>query len=267
MSDHRLLGTTGVHVSPLTLGTMMFGAWGNTDHDDVDPDHPPGPRRRDQRHRHRRRLRPRRVRGDRRQGPARADATTVVLATKFHGAMSDDDPNQRRQLPALDHPGGGGLAAPPADRPHRPLPGAPPASGDRHRRDARRALRPRPRGQGPLHRHVDVPALAGRGGPVGGGAPWPRAPGHRAAAVLDPGPRGRARPPARRPEARPGHAAVEPARRRAGSRGATAAARSRRRRAASSASPRGTTSTCRRTAPSWRRCTSCRTSPTRRGCR
>jgi len=32
--DYRLLGRTGVQVSPLCLGTMMFGAWGNTDHDD-----------------------------------------------------------------------------------------------------------------------------------------------------------------------------------------------------------------------------------------
>ena len=32
--DHRTLGRTGVQVSPLCLGTMMFGAWGNTDHDD-----------------------------------------------------------------------------------------------------------------------------------------------------------------------------------------------------------------------------------------
>lgn len=32
--EYRLLGRTGVKVSPLCLGTMMFGAWGNTDHDD-----------------------------------------------------------------------------------------------------------------------------------------------------------------------------------------------------------------------------------------
>jgi aryl-alcohol dehydrogenase-like predicted oxidoreductase len=31
---YRTLGRTGVKVSPLCLGTMMFGAWGNTDHDD-----------------------------------------------------------------------------------------------------------------------------------------------------------------------------------------------------------------------------------------
>src|SRR3954464_8662598 len=32
--EYRPLGRTGVHVSPLCLGTMMFGAWGNSDHDD-----------------------------------------------------------------------------------------------------------------------------------------------------------------------------------------------------------------------------------------
>src|SRR3954451_25294114 len=30
----RPLGRTGVSVSKLCLGTMMFGAWGNPDHDD-----------------------------------------------------------------------------------------------------------------------------------------------------------------------------------------------------------------------------------------
>jgi aryl-alcohol dehydrogenase-like predicted oxidoreductase len=32
--DLRALGHTGVKVSPLCLGAMMFGAWGNTDHED-----------------------------------------------------------------------------------------------------------------------------------------------------------------------------------------------------------------------------------------
>ena len=32
--EQRYLGRTGVSVSPLCLGTMMFGAWGNTDHDE-----------------------------------------------------------------------------------------------------------------------------------------------------------------------------------------------------------------------------------------
>jgi aryl-alcohol dehydrogenase-like predicted oxidoreductase len=32
--DYRTLGTTGVKVSPLCLGAMMFGKWGNEDHDE-----------------------------------------------------------------------------------------------------------------------------------------------------------------------------------------------------------------------------------------
>src|SRR3979411_2361887 len=32
--EFRPLGRTGVKVSPLCLGAMMFGGWGNTDHDD-----------------------------------------------------------------------------------------------------------------------------------------------------------------------------------------------------------------------------------------
>src|SRR6202051_4148484 len=32
--EFRTLGNTGVRVSPLCLGAMMFGAWGNPDHDE-----------------------------------------------------------------------------------------------------------------------------------------------------------------------------------------------------------------------------------------
>jgi aryl-alcohol dehydrogenase-like predicted oxidoreductase len=32
--EMRVLGSTGVRVSPLCLGAMMFGAWGNPDHDE-----------------------------------------------------------------------------------------------------------------------------------------------------------------------------------------------------------------------------------------
>jgi Aldo/keto reductase family len=32
--EYRTLGGTGVKVSSLCLGAMMFGAWGNADHDD-----------------------------------------------------------------------------------------------------------------------------------------------------------------------------------------------------------------------------------------
>ncbi len=33
--NYRTLGHTGTKVSPLCLGAMMFGAWGNTDHEDA----------------------------------------------------------------------------------------------------------------------------------------------------------------------------------------------------------------------------------------
>src|SRR5947199_9983700 len=32
--EHRILGRTGVSVSKLCLGAMMFGSWGNADHED-----------------------------------------------------------------------------------------------------------------------------------------------------------------------------------------------------------------------------------------
>jgi aryl-alcohol dehydrogenase-like predicted oxidoreductase len=32
--EYRTLGRTGINVSPLCLGAMMFGAWGNPDHDE-----------------------------------------------------------------------------------------------------------------------------------------------------------------------------------------------------------------------------------------
>ncbi|MCA1740796.1 MAG: aldo/keto reductase, partial [Actinobacteria bacterium] len=92
--NYRTLGRTGVCVSPLCLGAMMFGTWGNQDHDNsvkiihraLDAD----------------------InfidtadvysRGESEEivGKALADGQrdNVILATKVHGPMSDD-PNQR----------------------------------------------------------------------------------------------------------------------------------------------------------------------------
>jgi aryl-alcohol dehydrogenase-like predicted oxidoreductase len=88
--EHRLLARTGVHVSPLCLGAMMFGAWGNTDHDESV------------------RIIHRALdaginfidtadvysRGESEEIVGRALAggrrDNVVLATKFHGTMGDD---------------------------------------------------------------------------------------------------------------------------------------------------------------------------------
>ena len=148
--EYRPLGRTGVHVSKLCLGTMMFGAWGNTDHEDsiriihraldaginfVDTADVYSAGESEE------------IVGKALKG--RRD--DVVLATKFWGPMGED-PNQPRRLAPLDHHRGRELAATPGHRLDRPLPDAPPRPGHRHRRDARRAHRPRPPGQGPLHR-------------------------------------------------------------------------------------------------------------------
>ena len=42
--EYRPLGRTGVQVSKLCLGTMMFGAWGNTDHAKPERSGAPGSR-------------------------------------------------------------------------------------------------------------------------------------------------------------------------------------------------------------------------------
>ncbi|MGN9841917.1 aldo/keto reductase [Nonomuraea sp. H19] len=35
MTEYRVLGRTGLKVSPLCLGAMMFGGWGESDPDEV----------------------------------------------------------------------------------------------------------------------------------------------------------------------------------------------------------------------------------------
>jgi aryl-alcohol dehydrogenase-like predicted oxidoreductase len=92
--EHRTLGRTGVKVSPLCLGAMMFGAWGNPDHDDairiihaaldaginfIDTADVYSRGESEE------------IVGKALAGGRRDD---VVLATKFHGAMGDD-PNQQ----------------------------------------------------------------------------------------------------------------------------------------------------------------------------
>jgi aryl-alcohol dehydrogenase-like predicted oxidoreductase len=92
---HRKLGSTGVSVSPLCLGAMMFGAWGNTDHEDSI------------RIIHRAldaginfldtadvysRGESEEIVGKALKGPP-SRRESVVLATKIHGTMGDD-PNQ-----------------------------------------------------------------------------------------------------------------------------------------------------------------------------
>jgi aryl-alcohol dehydrogenase-like predicted oxidoreductase len=91
--ERRILGRTGVSVSKLCLGTMMFGAWGNRDHDEsiriihaaldaginfVDTADVYARGESEE------------IVGKALAGGRRDD---IILATKFHGAMGDD-PNQ-----------------------------------------------------------------------------------------------------------------------------------------------------------------------------
>jgi aryl-alcohol dehydrogenase-like predicted oxidoreductase len=93
-SEHRQLGATGVQVSPLCLGAMMFGAWGNTDHDEcvriIDRALDAGINFIDTADVY--------ARGESEEIVGRALAGAkrerVVLATKVHGRMHDEDPNQ-----------------------------------------------------------------------------------------------------------------------------------------------------------------------------
>jgi aryl-alcohol dehydrogenase-like predicted oxidoreductase len=92
--EHRKLGSTGVSVSPLCLGAMMFGAWGNTDHDEsvriIHAALDAGINFIDTADVY--------SRGESEEIVGKALAggrrDSVVLATKVHGKMHDDDPNQ-----------------------------------------------------------------------------------------------------------------------------------------------------------------------------
>jgi aryl-alcohol dehydrogenase-like predicted oxidoreductase len=92
-STWRDLGSTGVKVSPLALGAMMFGAMGNPSHDDsiriINRALDAGINVIDTADVY--------SRGESEEIVGRAvqgRRDDVFLATKFHGAMSDSDPNQ-----------------------------------------------------------------------------------------------------------------------------------------------------------------------------
>ena len=166
---HRTLGKTGLKVSPLCLGAMMFGGWGNPDHDDsisiihaaldaginfIDTADVYSA-------------------GESEEIVGKAIAgrrDEVVLATKFFAPMGDG-PEPGRRLAPLDHEASARPAcagsAPTTSTCTRSTGPIPPM---RRRRDARRAVRPRAPGQGPLPRQLDVAGVGDRRGPVGGRA-------------------------------------------------------------------------------------------------
>ena len=92
--EQRQLGRTGVSVSPLCLGAMMFGAWGNTDHDEsirvIHHALDAGINFVDTADVY--------ARGESEEIVGKAlhgRRDSVVLATKVHGGMHDTDPNMR----------------------------------------------------------------------------------------------------------------------------------------------------------------------------
>ena len=142
--EHRPLGRTGVSVSKLCLGAMMFGDWGNKDHDEsvriihraldaginfIDTADVYSQGESEE------------IVGKALAGGRRDD---VVLATKFIG-RDGRGPQPARQLAPLDHPRGRELAAAAGHRLDRPLPDPPLRPRRRPRGDARRADRPRAR--------------------------------------------------------------------------------------------------------------------------
>jgi aryl-alcohol dehydrogenase-like predicted oxidoreductase len=92
--SYRELGSTGVRVSPLCLGAMMFGAWGNADHEEsvqiIHAALDAGINFIDTADVY--------SRGESEEIVGKALAggrrDSVVLATKVHGKMHDEDPNQ-----------------------------------------------------------------------------------------------------------------------------------------------------------------------------
>ncbi len=90
--EHRELGRTGVSVSPLCLGAMMFGAWGNPDHGEsirvIQHALDAGINFVDTADVY--------ARGESEEIVGKAlkgRRDSVVLATKVHGTMHDSDPN------------------------------------------------------------------------------------------------------------------------------------------------------------------------------
>src|SRR5829696_8894834 len=122
--EYRALGRTGVSVSPLCLGAMMFGAWGNPDHDESI------------------RIIHRALdaginfidtadvysRGESEEIVGKALAGRRDDVVLGHQGARDDGrrPEPVRQLAPLDRARGRGLAAAAQDRLDRPLPDPPP---------------------------------------------------------------------------------------------------------------------------------------------
>ena len=212
--EHRQLGRTGVSVSKLCLGAMMFGAWGNPDHDEsiriihraldaginfVDTADVYSQGESEE------------IVGKALAGGKRED---VVLATKVWGPMGED-PNRAWQLAPLDHPARSrtrcGASTPTGSTSTRSTATSPAPTSRRRSARSRDLVR-----QGKV-RYVGSSTFPPSAIVE---AQWmardrqPPAVCLRAAAVLDPRPRHRGRRAARPARVRDGRHPVEPAGRR-----------------------------------------------------
>ena len=262
--DYRPLGRTGVQVSKLCLGTMMFGAWGNTDHDDsiriihraldagvnfVDTADVYSAGESEE------------IVGKALKG--RRD--DVVLATKFFMPMGED-PNRRggsrRWIIQAVEDSLRRLGTDWIDlyQIHRPDP-------EIDVDETLGALTDLVQ-QGKV-RYIGSSSYSGRAdrrGAVGRARPAPGALPHRAAALLAARPRHRARRPADRPAPRHGHPHLQPARRRLAV-GQLDAPTARRPRPPGSGWRRASTCRCPRTSASSKPSSSSPRSPTTPACR
>ena len=158
--EYRRLGDSGLEVSPICLGTMMFGD--RTERGRVQADHRRGIRCRHQFHRHRRCVRLRRRGEDRRR---RDSGRPPALDPRHQGRQSDDGKAARRRaVAALDHAGLRRQPRASRDRLHRHLLSAQGRPRHADRRNGRRDRRPRAQRQDPLFRAVELSRLADRRG-------------------------------------------------------------------------------------------------------
>ena len=160
MQTH-VLGRSGIAVSELCLGAMMFGAWGNTDHDECIAHHrtprstrgstsstpPTSTRTASRRRSSARALQGRRDRGHRRDEVRQRDGRRTPITAG--GSRAVDHPGVRRQPAAARH------------RLHRPVPDAPPRPDVTDIDETLGALNDLVhQGKVRSDRHVDVPGRA-----------------------------------------------------------------------------------------------------------
>ena len=166
--QYRPFGRTGVQVSVACLGTMTFG-WEGDGSDEVasrevlDAALDLGVNFVDTADVY---VAARRERVASWAAPSAHRRDKIVLATKCHGKMDDNDPNAwgnsyRHIVQACE----ASLKTAP-NRLHRPLPDPPPPARDPHRRDPPRPRSPPAAGQGPLRGLLHLRRLAGLRGPL-----------------------------------------------------------------------------------------------------